>query len=222
MSRRRRLVVVALVLAAFAAVGVRSATSPPTADVRSIREAPAYQDTSLLTKAWALPVASTYRDRLAYQRNGSTCGPTSLANALTSFGSPATEQSVLAGTGKCWTGICVMGLSLDELADVSRKATPRTVTILRDLTFEAFRGHVQRFNDPSRRYLVNFQRAQLFGVGGGHHSPIGGFLADEDLVFVLDVNAAFAPWLVSTRRLFDAIDTVDGATHKRRGLLLLE
>jgi len=34
----------------------------------------------------------------------------------------------------------------------------------------------------------NFNRAQIFGAGVGHHSPIGGYLEAEDLVFVLDVN----------------------------------
>ncbi|HEY6077173.1 MAG TPA: phytochelatin synthase family protein, partial [Polyangiaceae bacterium] len=71
-----------------------------------------------------------------------------------------------------------------------------------------------------RRYIVNFQRAPLFAQGVGHHSPIAGYLEPEDLVFVLDVNEKFKPWLVSSERLFKAVDTSDG--DKKRGLLRIE
>jgi len=33
----------------------------------------------------------------------------------------------------------------------------------------------------------------LLSSGGGHHSPLGGCLEAEDLVFVLDVNEKFGP-----------------------------
>ena len=79
---------------------------------------------------------------------------------------------------------------------------------------------MRKSNDPSRRYVVNFSRKPIFGAGGGHHSPIGGYLEAEDLVFVLDVNRKFEPWLVERSRLFTAIDTSDG--DAKRGLLLIE
>jgi hypothetical protein len=41
-------------------------------------------------------------------------------------------------------------------------------------------------------------------------------------VFVLDVNAKFGPWLVSTERLFRAVDSEDSSSHMKRGLLLIE
>ena len=82
-----------------------------------------------LDKAWKLPAASTFRKQLTWQSNPSLCGPASVANALRSLGETATsENAVLAGTGRCWTGICFMGLSLDELAEVTRLKTNRTVT----------------------------------------------------------------------------------------------
>jgi hypothetical protein len=85
---------------------------------------------------------------------------------------------------------------------------------------EEFRQHLRRSNDPTRRYIVNFSRERIFGAGVGHHSPIGGYLPDEDLVFVLDVNSDYGPWLVERQRLFAAMNTLDG-DHKR-GLLLIE
>lgn len=59
----------------------------------------------------------------------------------------------------------------------------------------------------------------LFGRGGGHHSPLGGYLEEEDLAFVLDVNAGYGPWLVSAQRLFDAMNTGGVVT---RGLARFE
>ena len=172
-------------------------------------------------KAWRLPVASTFKKELTWQSNPSLCGPASVANALRSLGETATsENAVLAGTGRCWTGICFMGLSLDELAEVTRLKTNRTVTVLRDLSPNQFQQHLRRANDTDRRYIINFSRKEISGAGAGHHSPIGGYLEAEDLVFVLDVNREYQPWLIERARLFAAMDTWDG--KKKRGLLLIE
>jgi hypothetical protein len=158
---------------------------------------------------------------LFYQPNGSVCGPTSVANVERSLGhESASVDSVLAGTGKCWSGICLMGLSLDELAEMARHASGRKVTVLRNLTLPQFREELRHVNDPSRRYIVNFQRAPLFAQGGGHHSPVAGYLEADDLVLVLDVNENFKPWLVKSDRLFKAVDTADSG--QKRGLLRIE
>jgi hypothetical protein len=94
--------------------------------------------------------------------------------------------------------------------------------VLRDLDRDSFREHLRHTNDPSRRYVVNFTRGPLFGTGGGHHSPIGGYLADRDLVLVLDVNKAYGPWLVKADRLYEAMDTLDNTSQRKRGLLMIE
>jgi hypothetical protein len=81
---------------------------------------------------------------------------------------------------------------------------------------------MRQTNDLARRYVVNFTREKIFGAGVGHHSPIGGYLEAEDMVFVLDVNEHFKPWLIETDRLFAAMDTVDSDGSKKRGLLRIE
>src|SRR4051812_30105326 len=165
------LLVLATLIALPASVIIRGVFFPPKLDVTSIKRDPAYQNPALLERAWHLPVAATYQRRLFFQPNGSVCGPTSVANVERSLGSEAaTVDSVLKGTGECWTGICWMGLSLDELAEVARHATGRKVTVLRNLTLAQFREELTHVNDPSRRYIVNFQRASLFAKCGGHHS----------------------------------------------------
>lgn len=199
-----------------AAVGLAPPRIPPEVIRASvIQSEPAIED------AWRLPVAASLRPDFTWQSNPSLCGPASVANALRSLGEPAkTEADVLAGTGRCWTGFCVLGLTLDQLAEVARAHTHRKVTVLRDLSAEEFREHLRHSNDSDRRYIINFSRSGIFGAGVGHHSPIGGYLEREDLVFVLDVNHRFQPWLVERARLFAAMDTFDG--DKKRGLLLIQ
>jgi hypothetical protein len=175
----------------------------------------------ILERAWRLPVAATFNEQLVWQSNISRCGPASVANVYRSLGDREdTEDKVLNHTGRCWSGFCILGLTLDELTDVARAHTSRKITLLRDLSEEEFREHLRRSNDPSRRYIVNFSRKQIFGAGVGHFSPIGGYLEAEDLVFILDVNSDYQPWLVERKRLFDAMNTFDGS--KKRGLLLIE
>lgn len=184
-------------------------------------EASVTRTPALLERAWRLPVAATFGGRLEPQTNGSACGPSSLANVFRSLGEPAVDEaSVLEGTGKCLAGMCIMGLTLDELAEVASARTARKVTVLRDLTPEAFHEHLKQSNDPAHRYVVNFTRTAIFGSGTGHHSPIGGYLEAEDLVFVLDVNRAYGPWLIKRDKLFAALDTFDG--KQKRGLLRIE
>ena len=187
--------------------------------VASIKAAPEYQDAALLEKAWALPVAQTYRKAIDFQHNGSFCGPASVVNVLRSLGTSADQDTVLEGTGTKTTGGLVMGgLTLEQLAEIARKKTGRTVTVLHGSAAE----QLKRANDPSVRLIANFHRGPLFGKGGGHHSPIAGYLEAEDLVLVLDVNKDFQPWLVKRARLAEAMDTTDKSAGKKRGLLVLE
>ena len=204
--------------AAAAAVVVSVTRPTPTFDGVSIKQSLAYQNEALLELAWELPVARTFTRRVDPQSNPSSCGPSSLANIERSFGVQSSEASILHGTSKCWFGVCLGGLTLDELAEVARVSPRRQATVLRDLTYQQFREHLRRTNDPQQRYVINFHRGPLFGEGHGHFSPIGAFLEDRDLVLVLDVNARYRPFLVDARRLFDAMNTTDSASGKKRGL----
>jgi hypothetical protein len=223
MFRQRRIVgvILSIVIGAFGLVGGGLFLLLPAPVSQEIIRSSVKQEPAVVERAWTLPVASTFGRTVAWQSNGSLCGPASLANVFRSLAEPAqTEADVLAGTGRCWTGYCIPGLTLDELADVARSRPNRKVTLLRDLTAEDFQAHMRQANDPSRRYIINFSREQIFGAGVGHHSPIGGYLESADLVFVLDVNHQYQPWLVERTRLFSAMNTFDG--DAKRGLLLIE
>ncbi len=217
---RRVLLAVLALLALLVAVAWFSIPTPREYDVISIKQDARYQGADALARAWSLEAASAYHGRVQYQHNPSVCGPTTLANVITSLGGEATPRSVIEGSGYCWTGYCIPGVSLDELAQIARRKLPGAeVELIRDLSLEEFRAHLRRSNDPGVRYTVNFLRGPLFRTGGGHHSPIAGYLEQDDLVLVLDVNERFGPWLVPSARLFAAIDTVDAATEHKRGLL---
>lgn len=229
MKSRTRKTLVFLAVALLVALAIpaafvaRAVLFPPTFDVLSIALDPRYQRDDLLARGWALPVASTFKPHMQFQTNGSVCGAASLGNVFRSLGErDSSQEAVLQGTGLCRLGICFGGLDLDQLAKVARQKTSRTVTVTRELTLAQFREELSHANDIGRRYVINFHRGLLFGKGTGHHSPIGGYLRDEDLVFVMDVNAKFKPWMVSTERLFLAMDSIDGSSGKKRGLVLLK
>jgi hypothetical protein len=217
------LIVLAVLLAFPTYFVVRAKVFPPTFDVVSIKETATYQDPALMARAWDLPVARTYAHTVVFQSNGSVCGPDSAANVFRSMGMQATtEAAVLEGTGKCPWGFCIPGITLDDLAAIVRQRSSRPVTVLRDTSLAEFRAHMRETNDPAHRYMVNFHRGLLFGKGVGHHSPVAGYLEDRDLVFVLDVNPSFGPWLVPTERLYEASKSIDSSSGKPRGLLRID
>ena len=180
--------------------------------IDSIRTHPAYQRVELLKQAWALPVATMYAPLLP-QSFSSICGPTSAANVLRSM-QVSTRPNPFRKLG-------VRAMSLDQLALESEGIVPPAwrVASVRPHDVDALRTQLQLSNDLGHRYIANFSRRWLFGHGGGHHSPIGGYLEHEDLAFVLDVNAGYGPWLVRTDRLFQAMNEVDWAGGLTRGLV---
>ena len=219
----------ALALVALATGGATVALyqadhDPRYANVVSIADAPTYQDPSLLERAWALPVAALYGDGgYEYQANPSFCGPASAANLMQSQGVVIDQRGVIAGSDvRPIFGVLPGGVSLDTEAELVRDASGQPVTVLRGLSLDEFRRHIARSNDTRFRYIVNFHRGPLWGSGHGHFSPILGYLAEEDLVFVGDVNRDFQPFLVPTARLYEAMDTIDSDGNLKRGLLLID
>lgn len=190
--------------------------------VPSIEARQDYRDARLMTSAWQLPVARQYRaGGFEYQDNPSFCGPTSLANMLKSTGTATDQKKVIDGTElEPWFGILVGGLTIDELASLTRQRAGATVGIVRDPDLAQFRSWLRRSNDPRYRIIANFHRGPLFGRGHGHFSPILGYLEKEDLVLVGDVNRDYRPFLVSSERLWQATDTIDEETGKERGLIV--
>jgi hypothetical protein len=229
MSRRRKWIVAAAAVLAIGAAAVGLRVGPYLTDgdeyatVRSIELQPEYQDDVKLAAAWKLPVAATYPQPLEYQSNSSFCAPASAANLLRSLGVEATQKEVIDETAfEPIFGVLIGGLTLDELATLLRARTVHRVSVVRDLTLPELRRHLESTNDPGYRYIANFHRGPLFGRGHGHFSPLLGYLADEDLVLVGDVNRDYRPFLVKSQVLWQAIDTVDTDSGAKRGLVIVE
>jgi hypothetical protein len=196
------------------------AYQPDTIPVDSIAEEPYYQDQDLLEQAWANPVASSYKPGFEYQINWAFCGPATVVNLFRSLGIDGhTQENIFDNAEVSYWKARFLGLTLDELAELIEANGNQPVEVVRDLSLEEFRAELRKTNDPAYRYLINFSRGPLFGVVIGHHSPIGGYLEDQDLVFVLDVLDEYKPFLVPTERLYEAMDTVDSETEQKRGLL---
>ena len=170
---------------------------------QSIRSSPHFQEPELLAKALALPVARRYAPLLS-QSFTSICGPTSVANVLRSMSVPSSKNP--------FRRFGLRAMSLEQLVSESAEVVPTgwSVRVVRPRSVDELRSELRAANDESRRYVSNFDRRSLFGGGGGHHSPVGGFLEDEDLALVLDVNSSFGPWLVEPQRLLEAMTTGGG------------
>jgi hypothetical protein len=193
------------------------------ANVPSIEAQADYRSEAKLVAAWSLPVAVTYPKPLVYQNNPSFCGPASVANVLRSLGVEATQEGLVERSQfRRVFGLLIGGLTLDELAGLITSQTPHRVTVLRDLTLAQFREHLRSVNDVRYRYVANFHRGPLFGRGHGHFSPLLGYLETDDLVLVGDVNDEYRPFLVRSEALWRAVDTVDSASEKKRGLILID
>jgi hypothetical protein len=193
------------------------------ASVVSVEQDISYRDRDLIARAWALPVAKSYRTDFRFQRNQSFCGPASVANVIRSAGGQADQDDLVDDAGYPTTlfGELPEGLTLDQVADLIRKRTGWPVSVVRDLPLEGFRQTLARANDPAVRIIANFHRGPLFRTGWGHFSPVLGHLPQQDLAFVGDVNEDYGPFLVSVERLWQAAGTRDSATGKSRGLLVI-
>jgi hypothetical protein len=71
-------------------------------------------------------------------------------------------------------------MSLDQSRAEAQAVVPKQwrVASLRPPSLDAFREALRRSNEDDWRFIITFSRAPLFGRGGGHHSPLGGYLED--------------------------------------------
>jgi hypothetical protein len=194
----------------------------------SIKTEQVYQDNSLIAEAWLLPVASTYKNNFVYQENSAFCGPASIVNTFSSIGDIDISQTkVLKNSSIFYIMVRLFGLTLDQMQSVFEENLEKmqnadwSVKVYRDLSIDEFRQHMRQSNHTEYRYVINFNRLQLFGVDVGHHSPVGGYVEKSDTVFVLDVLEDYKPFVVPVEKLFYAMNTIDSETGKKRGLVQL-
>lgn len=70
--------------------------------------------------------------------------------------------------------------------------------------------------------IVNFSRDGLGQVGGGHHSPLAAYDKKHDRFLLLDVaRYKYPAYWVSTKDLWNAVNTTDSDAKAKRGILVL-
>lgn len=175
-----------------------------------------------LDEVLSMPVARAYLRDFRTQETWSSCGPASVRNVLASFGVAVADENALFGdqTWQRWR-MRVMGMNLDALAALVNARGLGQASVLRDLPYDAFVQSLGRANDPTDRYIVNFDRAPIFGVAVPHFSPIAGYDGGSDRVALLDVTPGYGPALIPSRLLYRAVRTQDPETGRSRGLLLV-
>ncbi|KAJ3679708.1 hypothetical protein LUZ60_017719 [Juncus effusus] len=90
-------------------------------------------------------------------------------------------------------------------------------------TIDEFRNHVMRCVSSEECHLiVSYDRKTFKQTGGGHFSPIGGYHAEKDMVLILDVaRFKYPPHWVPLPLLWEAMNTIDQATGRLRGFMLI-
>jgi hypothetical protein len=116
------------------------------------------------------------------------------------------------------------GMSLAQLSDLLRahgvEVTPFYAS---DTNLDAFRSIAQQnLKTPGDFLLVNYQRATLGQNETGHISPIAAYNAAADRLLILDVATyKYPPVWVSTEALWNAMNTVDAASGRTRGFVVV-
>jgi hypothetical protein len=120
--------------------------------------------------------------------------------------------------------VLAMGMTREQMAEALTHHGVKTKSIAGDtLTDEALRNLLQKaLVDDGQFVLVNYFRANLGQVGGGHWSVLASFDAQSDSVLVLDVaKYKYTPVWVSISTLHKAIATLDTTSNQSRGLVIV-
>lgn len=94
-----------------------------------------------------------------------------------------------------------------------------------ETSIEQFRRTVQRTCAMADgvHMIVGYSRRPLGQSGDGHFSPIGGYHADRDRLLILDVaRFKYPPHWVALEQLWQAMNTMDPASGRSRGYIIIE
>ncbi|MGA9666357.1 MAG: phytochelatin synthase family protein [Gallionella sp.] len=120
--------------------------------------------------------------------------------------------------------VLAMGMTREEMVEVLSREGVNAVSIAGDtLTEEGLRALLKKaLGDDGQFVLANYYRATLGQVGGGHWSALAAYDAQSDSVLILDVaKYKYPPAWVSISMLQQAISTIDTASNKPRGLVIV-
>jgi hypothetical protein len=116
------------------------------------------------------------------------------------------------------------GMTLAELGKLMASYSLRTKIIFSgDSRPEQFRKlAVDNLKQPGNFVLVNYLRKTIGQETGGHISPLAAYHEGTDRFLILDVSRyKYPPAWVTTEQLWRAMNTVDQASGKTRGFVLV-
>ena len=194
-----------------------------------ISELSNFKDETLLSAVWK---DSPYREVAEYQLVEGFCGSATLKNVVASFGNVPQEKIPSQKYGAMFPKKFCDNLEALKLGAKSE-------IIRGDASFEDFRKALKKSNAENYRVVVNFLRPALFGFSGwrclwflpwnlmfglfgGHFSPIVGYLEQHDVVAIFDLNAAYGFYLCPTRNLYEAVKAKDLMGGQPRALITIE
>ena len=117
-----------------------------------------------------------------------------------------------------------MGMTREEMVKTLTLQGVRAESIAGDtLNDDSLRALLQKaLGNDGKFVLVNYLRAVLGQVGGGHWSVLAAYDVASDHVLILDVaKYKYSPVWVGISTLQKAIDTIDSTSNKARGLVLV-
>jgi hypothetical protein len=120
--------------------------------------------------------------------------------------------------------VLTMGMTREQMAETLALHGVKVKSIAGDtLNDEGLRTLLQQaLGDDGQFVLVNYFRANLGQVGGGHWSVLAAYDAQTDSVLILDVaKYKYPPVWVGINTLRQAISTLDTTSNKTRGLVIV-
>jgi len=120
--------------------------------------------------------------------------------------------------------VAQQGMTLDQLGDLLATYPVETkVYHAGDSSLDQFRKlAVENLKQPGNFILVNYLRSSLGQQTSGHISPLGAYDQTSDHFLILDVaRFKYPPVWVKTEQLWRAMNTIDEASGKTRGFVLV-
>lgn len=168
------------------------------------------------------PLAATFER----QRRPAYCGVASSVMVLNAL-RPAAPRLTQGGFFDDWSTelrVTFNGMTLQELAGLLRRhgADARPV-FAQDSSLEAFRAiATANLSRPGDYIVVNYQRGALGQRDGGHISPLAAYHPGSDRFLLLDVAGyRYPPTWVAAADLWSAMNTLDSASGRTRGFVLI-
>lgn len=173
------------------------------------------------------------------QENMAYCGVASMVMVLNTFSIPApvapefgtyhtfTQNNIWNDkTEKILSSkiIARQGMTLEQLGQLLETYPVKAQVYYADnVSLEEFRKlAIANLQEPNNFVLVNYLRKSINQESGGHISPLAAYNEQTDRFLILDVSRyKYPPIWVKAEELWQAMKTIDSASSKTRGFVLI-